>query len=379
MRSVRKAEELASEAVGVERAVEEILEALDGEFGQYRPTLKTVESIAWELGLEGDPKALARKALKEARSRVEQAVEGLRKSLKTPLPLPSQVREALERGDSWRLFPHYLFPGRMLMSPKGAGVRGPIPVPSSLDLLDTWPREVTLEGSKGGNVAFVVEGPYFLFARRDRTFFRARQFHDLRRATDLVKAFRPLLEAMGLSGLEEALRALPELKEGEVRTQGGYVLARRGRSSVGSLWALGRGGLFGNPLPDGAFLVGGRVDLHYPEDLKISFDVEVRVEGEGGLKTRLAVRVKELKVRWGGEAVFCADPSLQAKGTNGDLPQTLLLRALHLRLGRRYAPVGWTPRMRALVEELASSGNPLQAPNDPDFFRRVHLRTLADF
>ncbi len=378
MRSARKAEELASEAAGVERAVEEILEALDREFGRYRPTLKAVESVVRELGLEGDPKALARRALKEARSRVEQAVEGLRKSLKTPLPLPSQVREALERGDSWGLFPHYLFPGRMLMSPKGAGARGPIIVPSSLDVLDIWPWEVTLAGSKGGNVAFVAEGPYFLFARRDRTFFRARELDHLRKATELVKAFRPLLEAMGLSGLEEALRALPELKEGEVRTQGGYVLARRGRSSVRSLWALGRGGLFGNPLLDRAFLVGGRVDLHYPEDLKISFDVKVEVEGEGDL-AKLAVEIKELKVRWGGEAVFCADRSLQAKGTNGDLPQTLLWRALHLWLDRRYALVGWTPRMRALVGELISSENPLEAPNDPDFFRRVHLQALASF
>jgi len=376
---VRKAGELASEAAGVEQAVEEILEALDEEFGRYRPTLKAVESIVWELGLEGDSKALARKALNTARRRVEQAVEGLEKSLKTHLPLPPEVRKALERGDSWRLSPHYLFPGRMLMSPKGAGARSPIVVPSSLDVLDIWPREVTLAGSKGGNVAFVVEGPYFLFARRDHTFFRARELGSLREAAGLASAFRPLFDAMGLSGLEEALRALPELKKGEVRTQGPYVLARRKRSSIGSLWALGRGDLFGNPLLDRAFLVGGRVDLHYPEDLKISFDVEVRVKGEGSLETRLAVEIKELKVRWGGETVFCADPSLRAKGTNGDLPQTLLLRALYLRLGRRYAPVGWTPRMRALVEELASSGNPLQAPNDPDFFRRVYLRTLADF
>ncbi len=80
MRSVRKVEKSASEAAGVEQAVEEILEALDREFGRYRPTLKAVESVAWELGLEGDPKALARKALKEARSRVEQVVEGLRKT-----------------------------------------------------------------------------------------------------------------------------------------------------------------------------------------------------------------------------------------------------------------------------------------------------------
>jgi hypothetical protein len=373
-----KAERPAGGAADVEQAVEEILEALDKDFGRYRPALKAVESIIWELDLEGNSKALARKALKELRKRIEQVVEGLEKSLKTPLPLPSKVREALERGDSWELIPHYLFPGRMLMSPKGAGAQSPIVVPSSLDLLDIWPREVTLAGSKGGNVAFVVEGPYFLFARRDHTFFRTRELDHLREATGLASAFRPLFDAMGLSGLEEALRALPELKGGQVRTQGGYVLARR-RSSSGSLWALGRGDLLGNPLLDAAFLVGGRVDLHYPEDLKISFDVEVRVKGEGSLETRLAVEIKELKVRWGGETVFCADPSLRAKGTNGDLPQTLLLRAFYLRLEKRYALVGWTPRMQALVEELASSGNPLQAPNDPDFFRRVHLRTLASF
>jgi len=370
------------EVASLGQAVEELLKALDKDFGRYRPTLKTVESIIWELGLEGDSKALARKALNTARRRVEQAVEGLEKSLKTHLPLPPEVRKALERGDSWQLSPHYLFPGRMLMSPKGAGARSPILVPSSLDILNNWPEQVaqvTLVGSKGGDVAFVVEGPYFLFARRECTFFRTGKLDHLRKAAGLVKAFRPLFDAIDLSGLEEALQSLRELKEGEVRTQGGYVLARRKRSSIGSLWALGRGRLFGDLLLDGAFLVGGRVDLHYPGELEISFVVKVRVEGETAPENRLVVGIRDVKVRWGEEVAFHADPSAQAKGTNGDLPETLLLRALHFWLSKQYALVGWTPRMRALVAELASSGNPIEAPNDPDFFRRVHLRTLASF
>jgi hypothetical protein len=91
-----KAERATSEVASVEQVVEEILKALDKDFGCYRPTLVTVESIVRELALEGDSKVLARKALNRARRRIRQAVEGLWNSLKAPLPPPPEVKR------SWR-------------------------------------------------------------------------------------------------------------------------------------------------------------------------------------------------------------------------------------------------------------------------------------
>jgi hypothetical protein len=36
-----------------------------------------------------------------------------------------------------------------------------------------------------------------------------------------------------------------------------------------------------------------------------------------------------------------------------------------------------SPKMRALIEELAESEDPLEAPKDEAFFRKVELRLLA--
>jgi hypothetical protein len=36
------------------------------------------------------------------------------------------------------------------------------------------------------------------------------------------------------------------------------------------------------------------------------------------------------------------------------------------------------PKMRALLEELAESEDPIAAPKDPGFFRRVRLRALGN-
>jgi Arc/MetJ-type ribon-helix-helix transcriptional regulator len=38
-----------------------------------------------------------------------------------------------------------------------------------------------------------------------------------------------------------------------------------------------------------------------------------------------------------------------------------------------------SPRMRALLEELGESENPLEAPRSEEFFQKVHMRALAKF
>jgi hypothetical protein len=35
--------------------------------------------------------------------------------------------------------------------------------------------------------------------------------------------------------------------------------------------------------------------------------------------------------------------------------------------------------MKALIAELAEAEDPLEAPKDPEFFRRLHLRVLSNF
>jgi hypothetical protein len=62
-------------------------------------------------------------------------------------------------------------------------------------------------------------------------------------------------------------------------------------------------------------------------------------------------------------------------GSSKNLIQALVWETLKRWLERPFA----SPRMRALIEELAQEEDFLGVPKNPEFFRRVHLRTLSNF
>jgi len=371
-------------------AVEKVLRALHNRHTESPLSLEEAETAVWNLRLvpEDDPKAitaLARQALSEARNRIRNVLEGVWESLGLSSPLPPRLAKILEKnGNSLVLVTPHNLPGHVQIEGDWNKV-----FLRTLSPIELWPP-VALVGSKGGDVAFNVGIPYIvfarrgrrggdvgfnagipyaLFARRGRVSFYSPDHENTERARKVVKAFRPLFRAMGLEDLEEAFEALIALKDGEARMEGDYVLARRGER-----WALRRGSVFGNPLLDKTFLLGGELVFSFPEKLSIAFTTEPVLH---------KVRIKALKVQWGEETASyhpfeCNGPYPQAEVIDEELPGGLIATGfVHWLLGLLRPK--HSPRMEALLWELGESENPLEAPKEPDFFRRVHLQALAEF
>jgi hypothetical protein len=90
------------------------------------------------------------------------------------------------------------------------------------------------------------------------------------------------------------------------------------------------------------------------------------------------LQLRKLVVRWGKEAVrFEEVPVLRADPPDRDPLGDMIREALRRELAESKAER--SPRMRALLEELSESEDPLEAPKSEEFFRRVHLRALAKF
>jgi len=337
------------------KAIEKVFQALREDSRRYIPTSERVRWIAEKVAPEEDPKALAREVLKEARRRVRGAVQALWQTLGIHhLPPLPEVEKLLWRGDSAELWCTKDPPGYTVLD---MGNKGTLLLPFSLGIA---PR-VYLEGSKAGDVVLSTWGWYTFFAQAGRAFLSADTLDKVEEVSGVVRVFSPLLQVFGLEGLEGALEELKGLKEDEVRVEGPYTLARRK-----GLWTLLFGTLFGSPTLDVAFVSGENLVFSYPQGLDIAL--------RGSLHDR-KVDALEMEVRWEGEAARHREPYPGVELTYRGFPEVLVRKTVREWLRERKAPK--FPKIRALLQELAEAEDPLEAPKDPGFFRRVRLRVLA--
>jgi hypothetical protein len=339
----------------VRRAVERVLQALHEDPRRYIPTSERVRWIAEEVAPEEDPKALAREVLKEARRRVRGVVQGLWQTLGIHhLPPLPEVEKLLWRGDTAALWCTEDPPGYTVLD---MGKKGTLLLPFSLNIA---PR-VYLEGSKAGDVVLSAGGWYTFFAQEGRAFLSADTLDKVEEVSGVVRVFSPLLQVFGLGDLEEAVEELKGLKEGEVRAEGARVLARRG-----GLWTLLFGTLFGPPALDAAFVLGEELVFSYPQDLEVAL--------RGRLDKR-KVDACEIEVRWEGEVARNKVWYPGVELTDRGFPQALVRKTAKKWLDRE--KVLGSAKIRVLLQELAEADDPLEAPRDPEFFRRAQLRALA--
>ena len=338
------------------KAVERVLQALHEDPKRYIPTSERVRWIAEKAAPEEDPRALAREVLKEARRRVKEVVQGLWDSLGIGLPPLPEVEKLLWRGNWAEVRPTERPPGYTVLD---MGKKGTLLLPLSLGIA---PR-VYLDGSKAGDVALSVGNRYTFFVQAGRAFLRADALGDVEEVSGVARAFSPLLQVFGLGGLEGALEELKELKEGELRVEGSHVLARKE-----GLWTLIFGTFFGSPTLDVAFLFGEDLVFSYPQDLEIA--LRASLQGYN-------VRELEMAVQWEGETTRYAEKWYRGPGlTSRNLP-AILVRKMLERWVRDPSSIPESPRMRAVLQELAEAEDPLEAPKDPEFFRRARLRAVA--
>jgi len=352
---------------GMEEAIRRTLEVLKDDPGPHRPILRRVARAVREVAPEGeDPEGVAKKVLAVAQERVRKAVSGLLESLGSA---DSRARSVLERalltGRHVEVWCSLSPPEPALGLAKRAAV---VQVQGRKDLLVLPPPKedflrAVLAGNKAGEVAAhfgVLSG---LSVREGGALFRDRGLENVRGALRAARSFRPLFAAWGLGDLEEALEALAGLKDGEVRQEGPYVLVREG-----DLFALRRGRLFGSLALERAFLTGNEeVSFSLSEELEIAFTTEFSWS---------SARVGGLRVRWGEETAQYPWAYPYVDVLDGDAPRLLVRKTLEEWL-KRPSGLPESPRMRAVIEELAQSDDPLEAPKDPEFFRRARLRAVA--
>jgi hypothetical protein len=341
----------------VEAALEEALEVLE-EFPRPLTPSQAEEALKQVARKAGVPrKTFTRRALEEARRWTEGVLEEFWEALGLPSP-PAEVGEALRKGGKVRLWCPWGKRAPLGKLTVETNQRGTL---SYLDLALSarpCPRTFLLE-AHAGRVEVAISPR--LFARKGRAFFRARDPREVKKTLEEVRPLRPLFEAMGLPDLEEALEALSRLKDGEIRQEGPYVLAREERLRV-----LKRGSYFADPLLEGAFLLGERVVLAHENGVEVVL--------RGAFSKRL-LSLKEASVRWGEEVVQLEEVDFAIVNALDKNSLSFLLRTL----------LGWnvekvfpkrSPRMEALIAELAQSEDPLEALKDRDLPRRVALRVL---
>jgi len=213
-----------------------------------------------------------------------------------------------------------------------------------------------------------------LAVTRGRALFGVRTYEpkdleELKKASKKAKALAPLLSLMEVEDLREAIEALGELKEGEIRVEGPYVLARGER-----FLALRRGAIFGDTELDGAFLLERAVNLSFPDEVEVSF------RPRWGSRY---VNLRELKIRWmdevfQGEEGFHADPLLRDPITwairNG------LQRELdRLESSPSYSPRNAPSRMLAFLKAFAKHEDPFRALTEGKLHHYATAELFADF
>ena len=336
--------------------VEKLLQKL--EEGTYRFTPVGVKTAIRDLGLkvEGNLEELVDKVLERGWRETKEALEGLWRAIEVPSP-PPEVEEVLRRGgwlQAWRS--EFLEKRSVLFQLEG---RGPIShfLPSHAPPLGTFSLKAW-----GGRIQVHVSPA--LFARRARAYLRTSKPKQVELALEGVRRLRPLFWALGLADLEGAIEALLGLKDGEVRQEGPYILVRQE-----DFHALRRGSLFGDPLLDKVFLIGQRpAVLSYPHGVKIAL---------WGSFSDANITLPRMEVRWKGEV---APLGITPGGYWNALDKNPISWLVYqgVRWGRKAHPP-LSPRMSALIEELAEAEDPLEVPKTDEFFKRVYMRALSLF
>jgi hypothetical protein len=342
-----------------ERVIERALRKLEKATGFAWPDTawKVTREAAEELGTEGDLEALYRRVLAEGKRWQKAALDVFLRTLEVSLPRWAEERLGDER--TWEAVKVWFSPGRRWQKAflkffwdEGDALsfrlrRGYC---SEKFSFAAWP---------GGALVATAHG---LYARRGYAFWMSAASWQIEEVLREARSFAPLFAFMGLGDLEGALLALGELEDGEARREGPYVLAREGETRL-----LRRGSLFSDPSLDMAFFLGREVVLSSPGKPKLSVKAKAK-EGDSGLR----VRIERGRLEWEGEGVefssWAGEPIESA-----DLLPDLLKGAMNAGI----KPGDPSPKMKALVDTLKESEDPIAALKGEDLPRKVHLRLLS--
>ncbi len=309
----------------------------------YPFTPEGVRKAAEDQGVKVDEDT-AEKVLKKAHSRMIEVFNGLWDTLQ--VPPPAKVEESLRNGGmvkAW-FYPKGKGPGEVYVGTvdeeamKVDLLRFPFPKGET-------PGEFMMRGWRGYVVLMTLSG---LAATKEGAFFQTKREKDVEEASRDARALRPLFSAMGLSDIEEGLKALKGLPEGEVRMEGPYVLHREG-----GLMTLRRGSLFGDTALDRAFYAGEEVKVLFPGGAEIALK---------GWTDTLWLELSKVRIRLGEE---------EARFSGAEAPffwdifaDKAVARAIQR--GLKYEmedpkPSELSPKMKEFIQDLLDCDDPFGA------------------
>jgi hypothetical protein len=354
------------------KAIAKLLDLLEEEPPPGGPAPRVVRELAQRFP-GTNLRRLAQRALEKARAQTMEAIEALREDLGLSSShsewesFTQEIRQTLAVGGCVEVKCPFVEVGSaerraVFWFCKKRTTESKLWEQRHFSLLAPLPSEDFEVAAQAGRVE--VWSADRLMARRERAFLHANGLGGVKKALHEVQKLPSLFSALGLSDLEEALSALSELEEGEVKVVGPYTLTREGNVRI-----LRRGSLFGDPDTDALFLRGKPVTLVFSSDLHIT----LKLRGLFGWKGR--VSLEDLTIRWMGEVARFDGEEVWRYGTNKNLLQALVRETLKRWLERPLS----SPRMRVLIEELAQYEDFLEASKGEEFLRRVHLRALSNF
>jgi len=319
------------------------------------------------LDVEEDLDTFFEQVSKLVRERTEEGVRALFQSLGAPFPL--EVERRL-RGGLWVRLQYSsdskdgVLGKLKLVRSVGDKLKEELEVP----FFDYWEIGSFDLHTLRGTVDFHT--PSGLHITRGNAYLKAFSQVYVEKALNTARGLRPFLSVMDLPDLEGALKVLAELRPGESRIQGDYVLARN------EAWLLRRGLVFRDPALDGAFLLGEPVTLSFPGDVEISF----RATWES------RVALEDLRIRWGEEEVVFGGVRFSASVFDENPVAWAIQNGLRLevrsfeegwgllRTGRELADV-YTPKMWAFLKAFARHEDPFHALAEG----RLHAHVTGEF
>jgi hypothetical protein len=288
--------------------VEKITRILEEEASPF--TAEEVRRVVQEQGLEveGDLAEITQEVLEEGLRRTLGVLEKTWEALGIP-PLP-EAEDCLRKGGGVHFW-HYNPKTReekaqmeVLLYDETGSVIGKNSYSLSMDLP---PREFGLYLKRGRTVVYSLppggasfkdqarRGRRSFGVRANRPYFRGRTPEDYWDFVHVTKVLRPVLSVMGFSDIEEALDSLLLMKEGDVQTKKGYILAKKK-----DFWLLNRTPILGDADLDRALVRGEPVTLSFPEDVEIAFSVLL---DKGWVETN-EIYIPHIRIRWGDETAI---------------------------------------------------------------------------
>jgi len=258
---------------------EEVVQILEEDILPFVP--HGVVKVIQEHGLDGDTERLTQEILEEG---VRRTMKTLRKLWETfGVSAPPEAEVYLKEDHYLRI---YGDERRVWVQGKGRDIKLPV------SDLKPFERAPLIFHAYPGLV--VMEDSWFMGAK-GRAYFWADSAEDpeaVETSLERAQYLRPFLPAIGLGDLENAFRVLGELREGERRMEGPYVLVRGD-----GFWIFRRGPLFGDLALDGDILAGKEVKITFPGDVEISFMAFWDPPPD-------PVLLLNVNIRWGEEGVL---------------------------------------------------------------------------